>query len=76
MDLESTPIHQYAAHTSARLEPPKSSKPILTSSYELRPCLINMDQDQSFSGKDDENPYSHLHEFEQTYMLAHCEHVR
>ena len=64
MDLASTPIYQYAAPTSTRLEPLESSKPILTPSYELRPCLINMVQDQSFSGKDDENPYSHLNEFE------------
>ena len=28
--------------------------------------LINMVQNQSFSGEDDENPYSHLNEFEQT----------
>ena len=67
MDLESTPIHQYTAPTSARLEPPESSKPILTPSSELRPCLINMVHDQSFLGKDDKNPYSHLNEFEQTY---------
>jgi hypothetical protein len=64
MDSESTPIHQHVAPTSARLEPPKSSKPILTLCYGLRPCLINMVQDQSFSGKDDENPYFHLCEFE------------
>ena len=65
MDLESTPIYQYAAPTSARLQPLESSKPILTPSYELRQCLINIVRDQSFSGKDDENPYSHLNEFEQ-----------
>ena len=64
MDLESIPIHQYATPTSARLEPPESSKPILTSGYEMRPCLINMIRDQSFSGDGDENPYSHLNEFE------------
>ena len=51
---------------SARLEPLEFSKPILTPGYELRPCLINMVQDQSFSGEDDKNPYSHLNEFEQT----------
>jgi hypothetical protein len=67
MDPESTPIHQYAAPTSAHLEPPESSKHILTVGYELRLCLINMVRDQSFSGEDDENPYSHLNEFEQTY---------
>ena len=64
MDLESTPIYQYGAPTTACLQPQESSKPILTLGYELRPCLINMVWDQSFSGKDDENPYSHLNEFE------------
>ena len=64
MDLESTPIYQYATPTSARLQPLESSKPILTPDYELRPCLINMIQDQPFSGKDDENSYSHLNEFD------------
>ena len=51
MDLASTPIYQYAAPTGARLEPLESSKPILTPGYELRPCLINMVRDQSFSGE-------------------------
>ena len=66
MDLECTPIYQYAAPTSARLQPLESTKPILTPGYELRPCSINMVQDQSFSGEDDENPYPHLNEFQQT----------
>jgi hypothetical protein len=66
MDLESTPIHQYTAPMSACLEPPKSSKPILTLGYELCLCLINLARDQFFSGEDDKNPYSHLNEFEQT----------
>ena len=42
----------------------ESSKPILIPGYELRPRLINMLQDQPFSGEDDENPYSHQNEFE------------
>ena len=67
MDLESTPIYQYAAPTSVHLQPLESSKPILTPGYELHPCLINMVQDQSFLGEDNENPYSHLDEFVQTY---------
>ena len=71
MDLASTPIHQYVAPMSARLEPPKSSKPILTPDYELHPCLINMVRKQPFLGKDDENPYFHLREFEQTYACLH-----
>ena len=66
MDLESSSICQYGAPTSAHLQPQESSKLILTSGYELRPCLINMVQDESFSGENDKNPYSHLKEFEQT----------
>ena len=69
MDLESTPIYQYGAPTSTRLKPQESSKPILTPGYELRLCLINMGQDQSFSGEDYENPYSYLNEFEHAYAL-------
>ena len=61
-----TPINQFAAPTGAYLEPPESSKPILTSGYELRPSLTNLAQEQSFSGEGDENPYTHLREFEQT----------
>ena len=66
MNLESIPIYQYGAPTSACLQPKESLKPILTPGYELRPCLINMVQDQPFLGEDDENPYSQLNEFEQT----------
>jgi hypothetical protein len=46
--------------------PPKSSEPILTPSYELLSCLKKLIREQSFSGKGDENPYSHLWNFEQT----------
>jgi len=55
--METTPIHQYAAPTSAHLEPPKSSKPILTPGYELRSGLIKLIQEQSFLGEGEENPY-------------------
>jgi hypothetical protein len=51
---------------SASSKPPESSEPILTPGYELRPCFINMIQEQSFSGEGDVNLYSHLREFEQT----------
>ena len=63
MDLESTPIYQYGAPMSTRLQPQESSKPILTPGW-AAPRLINMAQDQPFSSEDDENPYSHLNEFE------------
>ena len=69
--MDSTPIYLYAAPTSARLEPPKSVEPILAPGYELYPCFIKMIREQSFSGEGDENPYSHLQEFEQTYACLH-----
>ena len=56
MGLESTPIYQYAKPTSACLEPPKFTEPILAPGYELGPCFIKMIQEQSFSGEGDENP--------------------
>ena len=52
---------------SASLEPPKSSEPILTPGYALCPCFIKLIWEQSFSEEGNENPYSHLREFEQTY---------
>ena len=64
--MDSTPIYQYTAAMSAHLEPPKSLEPILTPGYELHPCFIKLIRGQSFSGEGNENPYSHLQEFEQT----------
>ena len=61
--MDSTPIYQYAKPTSASLKPLESSEPIITPGYELRPCL-KLIWDQSFLGEGDENPYSHLWEFE------------
>jgi hypothetical protein len=62
--MDNKPIYQNANPTSAYLELPKSSNPILTPSYELRPCLIKLIQKQSFLKDGNENPYSHLCEFE------------
>ena len=53
-------INQFSAPKGEFLEPPKSSKPIIASSFELRPGFIAMVREQSFSGFDDENPYHHL----------------
>ena len=66
-----TPINQFVAPMGAQLEPPESLKPILTPGYELRSCLINFVLEQSFSGEGDENPYTHLREFEQTCACLH-----
>ena len=63
--MDSTPIFKYFAPKGELLEPPPSSHPILTNGYELRPTLIAMVREQSFSGWEDENPYTHLRELEQ-----------
>ena len=65
--MDSTPIYQYAKPTTTSLEPLKSLEPILTPGYELCPCFIKLIRDKSFLGEGNENPYSHLQEFEQTY---------
>jgi hypothetical protein len=75
MELVCTLLYQYGAPTDLSLKPAESSKPILSSSYELSPELIAMVKDQSFSGKVNENPYSHLCEFEQicaVFTLRTC----
>jgi hypothetical protein len=51
--MDSTPIYK------------ESSEPILTPGFELSPCFIKLIWDKSFLGEGDENPYSHLQEFEQ-----------
>ena len=67
--LNSTPIYLFGMRKS--FGPPKSVEPIITPSYELRPCLINMIRDKPFSGEGNENPYLHLREFEQTCACLH-----
>ena len=65
--MNSTSIYQYAKLTSASVKPLESLEPIIIPAYELCPCFIKLIQDQSFSGEGDENPYSHVQVFEQTY---------
>ena len=62
-------MRSLSAPRSDFYEPPPSSNPILTDSFELRPAFIAMVQDQSFSGRERENPYHHLREFE---LLCSC----
>jgi hypothetical protein len=62
--MDSSPIYQYAKPTSAILKPPESSEPIITPGYELRLYLIKLIHNKSFLGEGNENPYSHLQEFE------------
>ena len=60
-----TQLHQLSAPNSEFYEPPSSSDPIRTSSCELSLGFIAIIQENSFSGKDFENPYHHLREFDQ-----------
>jgi hypothetical protein len=64
MDSDPT-LFEITAPKGNNLEPPPSSHPITTSSYELRPVFLAMVREQSFFGEKDESPYSYLHEFEQ-----------
>jgi hypothetical protein len=50
-----------------------SLKPILFNSYELRPRLIEMVQTNTFLGIEDEDPYHHLQQFEETCDCRHIE---
>jgi hypothetical protein len=68
---DSIPLNQYIYPTIVDLELPKLAKPILSKSYELRPCLVEMVKSQSFSGKEDENPHIYLNEFEQTCVYLY-----
>ena len=63
--MENLSIQNLSAPKGEFVEPPQSSKPITASSFELRPGLIAMVREQTFSGHDNENPYHHLREFEQ-----------
>ena len=62
--MDSTPIFKYSTPKGESLEPPLSSHHILTNGYDIRPAFIAMVQEQSFSRREDENPYTHLREFE------------
>jgi hypothetical protein len=64
MDFDPT-LFVISAPKGDHLEPPPSSHPITTSSYELRLGFVAMVREQSFSGDKDECPYSHLRKFEQ-----------
>ena len=63
---DSKSIYQFATPSETDLLPWESSQPIQTSQYKLSSRLIAMIQNLSFSGKEDENPYLHIRDFEQT----------
>jgi hypothetical protein len=63
--MEQPIIQNFSAPKGELIEPPQSSKPIIASSFELRPGFIAMVRDQAFLGLEYKNPYHHLWEFEQ-----------
>ena len=74
--MDQTTLFDYVAPSGAELEPPSSSQAILAIRYELHPSLIAMVQENPFSGEEDENPYTHLHDFEQLCSCIHIQGMR
>jgi len=66
-------IYEFNRPTGTHHEPPKSSKPIMTSSFEIDPEYIEFFQKQPFLGVGKENPYTHLREFYRVCDLLHIE---
>jgi len=66
-------IYQFNRPMGTHLEQPKSSKPIMTSSFEISPEYIEFLQKQPFSGEGEDNPYTHLREFYQVCDLHRIE---
>ena len=54
--MEQRTIQNLSAPKGEFIEPPQSSKPSTTSSYELRPSFIAMVREQAFLGLDYQNP--------------------
>jgi hypothetical protein len=64
--MNSSPtLAQFSAPKGEHLEPPSSSLRMHSSGYELHPGFIAMAREQSIAGTKEENPYTHLRQFEQ-----------
>src|SRR5919205_753990 len=74
--MDQTTLFDYATPSGAELEPPSSSQAILAVRYELHPSLIAMVQENPFLGEGDENPYTHLCDFEQICSCIHIQGMR
>ena len=71
--MDTTPLINFSAPSVHSFRPILSSKPILSNAYELRPRLIEMVQNNTFLGIEDEDPYFHLQQFEETCDCLHIE---
>ena len=65
LPMEQLSLLQLSSPKSEFYEPAPSTDPILSTSYELDSGYIAFVQENSFLGRDCENPYHHLREFEQ-----------
>jgi hypothetical protein len=65
-DINSIPIFKIFAPLETSLVLWESSEPIQNPNYRLSLWLIEMVQSLSFLGEEDENPYLHIRDFEQT----------
>ena len=65
LPMEQLSLLQLSSPKSEFYEPAPSADPILSTSYELDSGYIAFVQGNFFSGRDCENPYHHLREFEQ-----------
>jgi hypothetical protein len=63
--MEQLSLQQLSSPKSEFYEPASSADPILSTSYELSSGFIALVLENSFSGRDCENPYLHLRKFEQ-----------
>ena len=63
--MEQLYLQQLSSPKSKFYEPASSTDPILSTSYELSSGYVALVQEHSFSGRDCENPYHHLREFDQ-----------
>jgi hypothetical protein len=65
-DINSIPIFKISTPTETSLVPWESSQPIQNPNYRLSLRLIEMVQSLCFLGEENENPYLHIRDFEQT----------
>jgi hypothetical protein len=71
--MDTTLIKDFLAPSELSLRLMLSSKPILSDAYDLRPQLIEMVRTNTFLGIEDEDPYHHLQQSEQTCDCMHIE---
>jgi len=71
--MDQTTLFDYTTPLGTWLEPPSFYQAILAIHYELCPSLIAMVHENPFTGEGDENPYIHLHDFEE---LCSCIHIQ